>query len=102
FFSGNGYRVVDQSSVAESDIHFKNAWGMADEDLYTQAIKLADADFATGKPFLLQLMTTSNHRPYTYPDNRIDIKSGKGREGAAKYTDYAIGQFLLAARQKPW
>ncbi|UZA67632.1 LTA synthase family protein [Pseudomonas viridiflava] len=102
FFSGNGYRVVDQSSVAESDIHFKNAWGMADEDLYAQAIKLADADFATGKPFLLQLMTTSNHRPYTYPDNRIDIKSGKGREGAVKYTDYAIGQFLLAARQKPW
>ncbi|MEE4733627.1 LTA synthase family protein [Pseudomonas syringae] len=102
FFSGNGYRVVDQSSVAESDIHFKNAWGMADEDLYTQTLKLADANFAAGKPFLLQLMTTSNHRPYTYPDNRIDIKSGKGRDGAVKYTDYAIGQFLLAARQKPW
>ncbi|BAP42236.1 sulfatase [Pseudomonas sp. StFLB209] len=102
FFSGNGYRVVDQSSVAESEIHFKNAWGMADEDLYKQTLKLADANFAAGKPFLLQLMTTSNHRPYTYPDNRIDIKSGKGRDGAVKYTDYAIGQFLQAARQKPW
>lgn len=102
FFGGNGYRVVDQSSVAESEIHFKNAWGMADEDLYTQALKLADADFAAGKPFLLQLMTTSNHRPYTYPDNRIDIKSGKGRDGAVKYTDYAIGQFLQAAKQKAW
>ncbi|PKL97626.1 MAG: sulfatase, partial [Gammaproteobacteria bacterium HGW-Gammaproteobacteria-7] len=30
FFSGNGYRVVDQSSVDEADMHFKNAWGMAD------------------------------------------------------------------------
>jgi len=102
FFAGNGYRVVDQSNVAESDIHFKNAWGMADEDLYAQAIKLADADHAAGKPFLLQLMTTSNHRPYTYPDGRIDILSGEGREGAVKYTDYAIGQFLAAARAKPW
>ncbi|HHJ4328507.1 TPA: LTA synthase family protein, partial [Klebsiella pneumoniae] len=37
FFAGNGYRVVDQSSVDEQSIHFKNAWGMADEDLYSQA-----------------------------------------------------------------
>lgn len=102
FFSGNGYRVVDQTSVEESEIHFKNAWGMADEDLYKQTLKLADADYAKQQPFLLQVMTTSNHRPYTYPDNRIDIKSGNGRDGAVKYTDYAIGQFLDQARQKPW
>ena len=102
FFSGNGYRIVDQSSVDESEISFKNAWGMADEDLYKQTLKLADADYAKQQPFLLQLMTTSNHRPYTYPDDRIDIKSGNGRDGAVKYTDYAIGQFLDQARQKPW
>lgn len=102
FFGGNGYRVVDQSSVEEADIHFKNAWGMADEDLYRHTLKLADQNFAQNKPFLLQLMTTSNHRPYTYPDGRIDIASGDGRDGAVKYTDYAIGQFLEAARSKPW
>ena len=102
FFSGNGYRVVDQSSVNESEISFKNAWGMADEDLFKQTLKLADAGYAKQQPFLLQLMTTSNHRPYTYPDGRIDIQSGNGRDGAVKYTDYAIGQFLQAARQKPW
>jgi phosphoglycerol transferase MdoB-like AlkP superfamily enzyme len=102
FFSGNGYRVVDQSSVDEADIHFKNAWGMADEDLYAQTMQIADRDYAAGKPFLLQLMTTSNHRPYTYPDGRIDIPSGDGREGAVKYTDWAIGRFLEQARRKPW
>lgn len=102
FFGGNGYRVVDQSSVAEDDMAFKNAWGMSDEDLFRQTLKVADADHAQGKPFFLQLMTTSNHRPYTYPDGRIDIPSGEGREGAVKYTDYAIGQFLQQARAKPW
>ncbi|WP_175252869.1 LTA synthase family protein [Pseudomonas sp. BMW13] len=102
FFGGNGYRIVDQSSVADADMSFQNAWGMADEDLYRQAMKVADADHASGKRFFLQLMTTSNHRPYTYPDGRIDIKSGEGREGAVKYTDYAIGQFLAEARSKPW
>jgi len=102
FFSGNGYRIVDQSSVPEAQISFKNAWGMADEDLYRQTLTLADADHQAGKPFFLHLMTTSNHRPYTYPDGRIDIPSGKGREGAVKYTDWAIGDFLAKARQKPW
>lgn len=102
FFSGNGYRIVDQSSVDESEISFKNAWGMADEDLYRQTLKLADADHAKQQPFFLQLMTTSNHRPYTYPDGRIDIPSGEGREGAVKYTDHAIAEFLEQAKAKPW
>lgn len=102
FFGGNGYRIVDQSSVAESEISFKNAWGMSDEDLYRQALKVADADYAAGKPFFLQLMTTSNHRPYTYPDGRIDLPSGDGRAGAVKYTDYAIGQLLKQMKEKPW
>lgn len=102
FFSGNGYRIVDQTSVSESEIHFKNAWGMGDGDLYSQVIKVADTDYAEKKPFFMHVMTTSNHRPYTYPDGAIDIPSGKGRDGAVKYTDYAIGQFLAEARQKPW
>ena len=102
FFSGNGYRIVDQSSVPDSEMSFQNAWGMADEDIYGQALKIGDQDHAAGKPFFLQLMTTSNHRPYTYPDGRIDIPSGAGRAGAVKYTDHAIGQFLEQARSKPW
>lgn len=102
FFSGNGYRIIDQNSVAPDEIHFENAWGMSDEDLYAQAIKQADLDHASGKPFFLQLMTTSNHRPYTYPEGRIDIPSGSGREGAVKYTDYAVGEFLRQAKTKPW
>ena len=102
FFSGNGYRIVDQSSVPESEIHFKNAWGMGDGDLYSQAIKVADTDYAQQKPFFMHVMTTSNHRPYTYPDGAIDIPSGKGRDGAVKYTDYTIAQFLKEAKQKPW
>ncbi|MEZ5529635.1 MAG: LTA synthase family protein [Porticoccaceae bacterium] len=102
FFQGNGYRVLDQEDIPSAEIHFENAWGVADEDLYRQAIRVANADHQAGKPFFLQLMTTSNHRPYTYPEGRIDISSGTGREGAVKYTDYAIGQFLAEARQQDW
>ena len=47
-------------------------------------------------------MTTSNHRPFTYPEGKIDIPSGSGRNGGIKYTDYAIGNFLKQAKTKPW
>jgi phosphoglycerol transferase MdoB-like AlkP superfamily enzyme len=46
-------------------------------------------------------MTTSNHRPYTFPEGKIDLPQGH-REGAVKYTDYAIGQFIKVAKTKPW
>ncbi len=47
-------------------------------------------------------MTTSNHRPYTYPDGKIDIPSHTGRAGGVKYTDYAIDKFLQTAASRPW
>jgi phosphoglycerol transferase MdoB-like AlkP superfamily enzyme len=54
------------------------------------------------KPFFAHIMTVSNHRPYTYPASRIDIPSGTGRDGAVKYSDYAIGRFLEQARGRLW
>lgn len=102
FFSGNGYDVIDQTTVPSDEVGFVNAWGMADEDLYKQAIKAADKSYQQGAPFFFHVMTTSNHRPYTYPGSRIDIPSGSNRAGAVKYTDWAIGNFLARAKRKPW
>jgi phosphoglycerol transferase MdoB-like AlkP superfamily enzyme len=102
FFEHNGYRVVDRTSLAKSQIHHENIWGVADEDLYDLTLQQADQAGRQGRPFFLHVMTTSNHRPYTYPEGRVDIPSGSGREGAVKYTDYAIGEFLRKARGKPW
>lgn len=105
FFGHNDYEVVDRSALAKKDIHYENIWGVADEDLFTLALREMDKTHArggAGKPFFLHVMTTSNHRPYTYPESRIDIPSGTGRAGAVKYTDYAIGKFLREARSHPW
>mgnify|MGYP001826639532 FL=1 len=102
FFSSNGYRVVDRNSVAKDDVTFATAWGACDEDLYRWTVREADRIHDEGRPFHFFVMTTSNHRPYTYPDGRIDIPSGTGREGAVKYSDFAIGEFFKAARTRPW
>lgn len=102
FFSANHYQVVDRMAIPAERIHHENIWGVADEDLFTQALQEADASHARGKPSFMHVMTTSNHRPYTYPDGRIDIPSHQSREGGVKYTDWAIGNFLDRAAQKPW
>jgi phosphoglycerol transferase MdoB-like AlkP superfamily enzyme len=77
-------------------------WGVADEFLFDNSLAQFDKTHAAGKPFLAQIMTTSNHRPFTYPAGRIDIPSPGKREGGVKYTDYAIGRFIDQARSKPW
>ena len=102
FFGSNGYTVVDRTAIASGEIHGENIWGVADEDLFTLALHELDARHASGRPFFAHVMTTSNHRPFTYPAGRVDIASGSGREGAVKYTDWAIGDFIERARGKPW
>jgi phosphoglycerol transferase MdoB-like AlkP superfamily enzyme len=103
YFDANGYRVIDRTDIPKSAVNFENVWGVADEVLFKHAIKTLTVDTGrSNQPFFAHIMTTSNHRPYTYPDGRIDIKSPGGRDGAVKYTDYAIGQFIDEARSQPW
>ena len=102
FFAGNGYQVVDRTDVAPADIHHETIWGIADEDILHHAIGVINQQTAQGQKVFAHIMTTSNHRPFTYPEGRIDIPSGSGREGAVKYTDWAIGQFMHEASQQAW
>ncbi len=102
YYAGNDYRIVDRTDFPKNSVGFANVWGVADEYLFDNALAQLDQTYGAGKPFLAQIMTTSNHRPYTYPDGRIDIPSPGGRSGAVKYTDYAIGRFIEQASKKPW
>ena len=102
FFDNNGYTVVDRTALSDEEIDYENIWGVADENLFTLAMREIDSTIKTGKPIFAQVMTVSNHRPFTYPDGRIDIPSHTSRSGAVKYTDYAIGKFINEARKKDW
>jgi len=70
--------------------------------LFRKTIKEAARSYEQGKPFFSIVMTTSNHRPYTYPEGKIDIPPKSGRGGGVKYADYAIGRLLDEARTQPW
>ncbi|MEO8804282.1 MAG: LTA synthase family protein [Rudaea sp.] len=102
FFAHNGYKNVDRRDVpSDATIHSENVWGMADEDLYTLAMTQMDEIHAASKPFFVHIMTTSNHRPYTWPKDRVDLAQGT-RDGAVKYTDWAIGDLIQRMRAKPY
>nr|WP_199078009.1 alkaline phosphatase family protein [Pedobacter sp. ASV19] len=116
YFGSNGFDIVDRGKkimvgesyttkrtiITDDQVKFENAWGISDEDLYDAVIRGSDQYYKEGKPFYNFVMTTSNHRPFTYPAGKINIPSGSGRDGAVKYTDYTIGEFLKKAKTKPW
>ncbi|WP_445458063.1 LTA synthase family protein [Flavobacterium sp. HNIBRBA15423] len=103
FFSGNGYDVIDKTTFSPYEITFANIWGVCDEDMAKKAIKTMNEEAKTGKPFFNHWMTVSNHRPFTYPDGKIDIPSdAKSRNGGIKYTDYALKQFFKMAKKQTW
>jgi phosphoglycerol transferase MdoB-like AlkP superfamily enzyme len=102
FFANNEYAVVDRNQLKDEEIDYENIWGVADENLFSLTEKEIGHTVASGKPVFAHVMTTSNHRPFTYPDGRIDIPSSSGRDGAVKYTDYAIGKFIRSCSKKPW
>nr|WP_116787923.1 alkaline phosphatase family protein [Flavobacterium psychrotrophum] len=116
YFGGNGFTIYDRgrgsvlsdnikakrNNIEDNEVTFENAWGICDEDIFNKMLDVADKQYASKKPFFNFVMTTSNHRPYTYPSGKIDIPSGTGRQGAVKYTDFALRKLFETAKTKPW
>jgi phosphoglycerol transferase MdoB-like AlkP superfamily enzyme len=90
----NGYdRFIERKDFPNPT--FTTIWGVCDEDLYRRTIlelrQLNDQE----KPFFATVLSVSNHKPYTYPANRIaEDPKQRRRENAVKYTDWALGRFF--------
>ena len=103
YFSNSGYKVLDQRDIPDSMVHLTTAWGCDDEAAFNFTIQQCDKSFSKNKLFFNHIMTVSNHRPYSYPEGRIDIDpKNQSIQGAVKYTDHAINKFIKDAQQKPW
>ncbi|HEY4343004.1 MAG TPA: sulfatase-like hydrolase/transferase [Parvibaculum sp.] len=102
FWSGIGFNPVWDESFIRHD-SFKTAWGVSDEDLYTEALQRMDEMAAEKKPFLLTMMTVSNHRPYRFPENHIKFDPKlTNRFNSARYADWAYGDFIERAKKHGW
>jgi len=116
YFGGNGFSIYDRgrgsvlsdkikttrNNIDDSEVTFENAWGICDEDIFNKMLTVANKQYQSKQPFFNFIMTTSNHRPYSYPSGKIDIASGTCRQGAVKYTDFALRELFKKAKTKPW
>ena len=103
FFSKCGYEIFDKKSYDEQQIEFANIWGTSDEDTYRETIKIIDKCWENNENFFAHIMTVSNHRPYTFPEGRIEYEGNMmSRPAAVKYSDWAIGDFIAQSSEKEW
>ena len=103
FYEGNGFQVLDRKDITGA--RFENVWGVSDEDLFDRAIEHFTAQHERGQPFFSIVMTTSNHKPFTFRPGLESLgipPSGGGRAAGVRYADYALGRFLRAAQHEPW
>ncbi|MGV8997799.1 MAG: LTA synthase family protein [Parvibaculaceae bacterium] len=104
YWAGIGFNPVwDESDIRHDS--FTTAWGVSDEDLYTEALSRMDDMTAEDnqKPFLLTMMTVSNHRPYRFPENHVKQNPDwQSRYNSAHYADWAYGDFIERAKKHKW
>ena len=101
FFSSNGFEIRDRSDLPEPV--FANIWGVSDGDLFDGALDSFDTLAATGQPFVGVVLTTSNHKPFTFPPGVPGVPAeGGGRLAGVRYADHAVGQFVEDAAGHPW
>jgi phosphoglycerol transferase MdoB-like AlkP superfamily enzyme len=101
FFGSNGYRVIDRTDFDTPK--FSNIWGVSDEDLFRNALAEFDRQQARDERIFSVIMTTSNHKPFTFPDGVPGVKAkGGGREAGVRYADYALGRFVDALQRRPY
>ncbi|MCC7424283.1 MAG: sulfatase-like hydrolase/transferase [Planctomycetaceae bacterium] len=102
FMTSNGFNHFREQSDFDNPT-FTNAWGVSDEDLFRGALRELDQLAGGKKPFFATLLTVSNHRPFTFPSDRVPDETQTGsRESAVRYADWGLGEFFREARQKPW
>lgn len=102
YFGSNGFKLSDRLDIPNPK--FGNIWGVSDEDLYRHAISYFDDLSSSGKgPFFSYVLSTSNHKPFTFPPGVPGVpEKGGGREAGIRYADYAIGKFFEEAKTKSW
>lgn len=101
FFESNGFAVSDRREI-DSPV-FSNIWGVSDEDLFDHALAYFDARAAERRPFFSIVLTTSNHKPFTFREGVPGVPSeGGGRSAGVRYADLALGEFIREAKSHSW
>ncbi len=104
WFLGNGFdEIIDEPKFKNPT--FTGTWGVCDEEVIIRANEEFKKLYTKGQKFASVIFSTSNHSPFDFPKNKIQLIKGEKRESvknAIKYADYAIGKFIELAKKEPY
>ena len=102
WYLGNSFdEVIDEESFKSPS--FVGTWGVCDEDVVIKANETYKNLYNNHKKFASIIFSTSNHTPFDFPDNKIELVKNvekKSVKNAVKYADYAIGKFIQMAKKE--
>lgn len=104
WFSGNGFKkIIEQSDFIDPE--YVGSWGVSDEDLVVRSNQEFKKYYKNNQKFAAVMFSTSNHSPFDFPENKIELVKNvevKSVKNAIKYADYAIGKFIEIARKEQY
>ena len=104
WFLGNGFdEIIDEPKFKNPK--FVGTWGVCDEEVVKRANSEYKKLYRENKKFVSVIFSTSNHKPFDFPDGKIELIKGvkkKSVKNAIKYADFAIGKFIEMARKEPY
>ena len=104
WFLGNGFdEVLDQDTF--TDPTYTATWGVCDGDVVNRANEEFKKMYEQHQKFATVIFSTSNHLPFEFPTDKIDLIDGievNSVKNAIKYADYAIGDLIKKARKEAY
>jgi phosphoglycerol transferase MdoB-like AlkP superfamily enzyme len=100
WFYGNGFDTIIDEPMYDNP-KFHGIWGVSDEDLVLRAHQEFQSLHDQGKPFVSVMFSSSNHTPFEFPENTIELVPNVPKhsvKNAIKYADHAIGEFIKMAK----
>lgn len=104
WYSGNGFDEIIEQSDFENPT-FVAPWGVCDEDLVVKANEEFKKMHTKGKKFATIMFSQSNHSPFEFPYEKIELIEDVPKnsvKNAVKYADYAIGKFFELAQKEEY
>lgn len=104
WFLGNNFdEVIDREKFTNPS--FVGTWGVCDEEVINRANQEYKKLYAKNKKFASVIFSTSNHSPFDFPKEKIELLPNvkeKSVENAIKYADFAIGKFIENAKKEAY
>jgi len=104
WFINNGFdEIIDEPKFKNPS--FIGTWGVCDGDVVERANQEYKKLYANHQKFASVIFSTSNHTPFDFPNDKIELIDGipkKSVKNAIKYADFAIGKFIEEAKKEEY